>query len=124
MLYKRRHKHTEICVLQVSPNVLLLPKVIISDGNASSRYTKFLPAPAGLGNMNWDIIFAKYWTEPSDQIVEWRNKRIKCAEVLVPDRVPPEYINGVYVSGPFIKQKLAQSGFEKSVTVNSYIFFR
>ena len=46
MLYLRRHQ--EICVLAVSPDVLDLPDVIVTDQNAGGDYVSFRPAPDGL----------------------------------------------------------------------------
>ena len=97
MLYKRKDRHERICILRVSPAVLNLPGAIIADGNAASGYTRFWPSPEGLAYVDEAIVFAEYWTDP-DEIVAWRKKRIKCAEVLVPDRVGPKFILGVYVS--------------------------
>jgi hypothetical protein len=41
MMYLRRGRHRELCVLRVSPDVLDLPGVVVADGNASSGYTAF-----------------------------------------------------------------------------------
>ena len=47
--------------------------------------------------MNAREIFAEYWTH--NDVYEYeRLKGIKCAEVLVPDCVAPEYISGAYVA--------------------------
>jgi len=97
MLYKRQGQFKELCVLKIRPNVLDLPGVVISDRNASSEYAIFRSAPNGLGIVNREWTFAEYWTD-SDQILEWKKKAAKCAEVLVPDEVQPKYIIGAYVS--------------------------
>ena len=48
MLYKLRSKHAELCVLRINTDVLDLPGVVITDGNASSDYASFRAAPQGL----------------------------------------------------------------------------
>jgi hypothetical protein len=122
MLYKRQGQFKELCVLKIRPNVLDLPGVVISDRNASSEYAIFRSAPNGLGIVNREWTFAEYWTD-SDQILEWKKKAAKCAEVLVPDEVKPKYIIGAYVSC-----QEAQTGFQAqepsvSVVINSHLFF-
>jgi len=99
MLYKRRGQHLEICVLRVRPEVLDLPRVVITDANASAKevHVRFAPAPAGLEIVDESLTFAKYWTD-TNEAVGWRKKSAKCAEVLVPDRVPPKFLAGAYVS--------------------------
>ena len=44
MLFKRRERHAELCVLRVSLAVLDLPNVVIADQNAASDYVRFRPA--------------------------------------------------------------------------------
>jgi hypothetical protein len=52
-----------------------------------------------------DYTFADYWTHLDDQIEEWRHKSRMCAEILVPDVVPPQYIAGAYaVSEAFARK--------------------
>jgi hypothetical protein len=106
MLYKRKAQHRDITVLKISPDVLDLPGVVVTDQNTSSEYARFGPGPTGLDMVDYELIFAEYWTHPEDQILEWRHKSIKCAEVLVPDRIGPKYIAGAYVSCPDSRQAL------------------
>lgn len=97
MLSKLRGQNKELCVLAIDLTVLDLPEVVLTDQNAGSRYVGFWPSPAGLDRLDYDMIFAESWIDPH-QIIYWRKKAAKCAEVLVPDVVPPEYITGIYVS--------------------------
>lgn len=98
MLYKRLDQHRELCVLQVDPDVMGLPGVVIADSNASSGHARFAPYPQGLRLIDADMVYAASWIHPDDQILEWKHKAIKCAEVLVPDVVEPRYILGARVS--------------------------
>src|SRR3989304_2107472 len=41
MMFKRKDFHKELCVVKVSKDVLSLPQVVITDGNASSDYVRF-----------------------------------------------------------------------------------
>ena len=88
----------ELCVARVHKSVLEIPGVVIADRNAAADMVRFAPAPRGLELIERDRVFAEYWTHPNDLLDQWRHKGEKCAEVLVPDRVPPEYIIGAYVA--------------------------
>src|SRR6266700_4454047 len=47
MLFKKKDRHEDICVLRVSPKVLDLPNVVVTDVNAARGYVRFSPAPFG-----------------------------------------------------------------------------
>lgn len=123
MLYKILNRRDELCILRVRPEVLDRPGVIVSDRNASSEYARFEPAPSGLRIIDRNLVFAKYWTHPDDPIEEMRHGSIKCAEVLVPDRVPPTFIMGVYVSGNEPLTRFNALGVSLSATISRDLFF-
>jgi hypothetical protein len=123
MLYRRRDRHAELCVLRVSTEVLDLPGVVIADGNAASKYTAFWPSPLGLGKIDSSLVFAEYWTD-ADQIAGWHKKRVKCAEVLVPDSVDPRFVFGAYVSCDDAQRSLQAGKSHLSVTIDTHLFFR
>lgn len=123
MLYKRKTQHQDFCVLQIKKTVLELPAVIIADGNASSDYTRFGSFPQIFNSMDWNGIFAEYWTD-GDAIAYYYKKRIKCAEVLIPQRLSPDFIFGAYVSGESSKILLIEQGFNLSIIIDQHLFFR
>ena len=122
MLYKQQTQHVTICVLSVSPDVLDLPQVIVTDSNASSEYVRFAAAPEGLRIVDRDQTFAEYWTD-QDPIQQWRKKAAKCAEVLVPDRVDPRFVIGVYVSCEQAKRQVEAFGLGLPVNIQQHLFF-
>jgi hypothetical protein len=123
MLRKRQDRHRDICVLRVSPEVLDIPNTVVSDQNAASEYSRFAEAPDGLTIVDRDEVFAEWWTHPDDQIREWRHASVKCAEVLIPDRVDARFIRGVYVSceQAEIQVKSLRTGVQ--VQVDRHLFF-
>lgn len=123
MLYKRRNNHLTLCILVISPDVLDIPGTVITDGNAASNYTLFANSPNGLRIVDKELTFADYWTH-ADQIEAWQHRRMKCAEVLVPDQIPPEHILGAYVSCEEAKAAFEATGAIIPVTINAYLFFR
>lgn len=96
MLSRLRSKNNEICILRINPAVLDISDVIIADRNAASDWVRFSPVNEGLGSINRDRIFSRYWKH-TDQYEEMSHKSEKCAEVLVPDRITPDFIIGAYV---------------------------
>ena len=123
MLLRRSNKHREICVLRVDVSVIDLPNVVITNSNAASKYARFMPAPAGLAIVDKDRTFATWWTH-EDQIEQWRHSAQKCAEVLVPDRVPAEYLVGAYVSCGHSRKALKQLAPTLPVVVDPSMFFQ
>lgn len=122
MLYVRKSEHDALAVLRVSPNVIDLAGVFASDQNASSDYVRFREARLGLDHVDADLVYARYWTS-QDRIDGFRRKAAKCAEVLVPDVVPPGYILGAYVSGTLAAAAVQQVAPNLPVTVVPDFFF-
>jgi len=123
MLYVLQSRHADLCILRVGIEVLDLPGVVIADRNASSDYARFAPAPQGLSIVDKDLTFAEYWTHP-DPFEAMRRKSAKCAEVLVPERIDPDFLTGAYVSCSASKVAFETLELGIPVTVNSYFFFR
>jgi hypothetical protein len=123
MLYVRQSQHIDLCILRVSPQILDLPGVVITDSNASSAYARFAPAPRGLSIVDKEMTFAEYWTHP-DPFDAMRHKSAKCAEVLVPDNVESRFIMGAYVSCPESKKAFEALGIDIPVSINSHLFFQ
>lgn len=124
MMYARRALHTETCVLRVSTDVLDLPGVVITDQNAASGYRLFLPSPRGLAFVDREMVFAEDWTHPGDSAAYYRHRSVKCAEVLVPDLVPTEFVAGAYVSGEAARMALAALAPALPAVVNADMFFQ
>lgn len=123
MMYTLSAQHLALCILRVSLDVLDLPGIVITDGNAASDYTAFLASPSGLEKVSHELVFAERWTD-QDQIEEWRRKRVKCAEVLVPERVEPRLIQGAYVSCRQVIRNMKEQGFRQPIDIDSPLFFQ
>ena len=123
MLSRRRDQNAEICVLRINAEVIDLPNVIIADRNASSDYVRFYPVSKGLEAIDKDRLFARYWTHRDSQYEEWAHKSVKCAEVLVPDKVEPQYILGIYVANQTALDTIKKLRIGLTVCIKSDIFF-
>jgi hypothetical protein len=124
MMFKWAALHEETCVLRVSTDVLDLPDVVITDQNAASGYCRFVPSPEGLAIVDREMVFADDWRHPGNPAAYYRHRSVKCAEVLVPDAVPPHYILGAYAAGARAEGLLTEGAPELSVVTNAHIFFR
>jgi hypothetical protein len=122
-LSKLRSKNDEICILLVSPEVLDLQDVIISDRNAASDWARFYHVKEGLAAIDKNLLFAVSWKHPDDPYKEMRHKSIKSAEVLIPDKVEPRYILGAYVANQTALTAFEKLKIELTVCIKSGIFF-
>jgi hypothetical protein len=122
MMYKRLEQAPDLCVLRVSCDVLSLPGVVLSDQNAASDYVRFL-SPGQVSEIDMDLVYAADWRD-QDRITYFRKKASKCAEVLVPNKVPSRYLVGAHVVDLATRQRLVAAGFGLPVTVSPALFFR
>jgi hypothetical protein len=125
MMYKVRSVQglESVCVLRIDTAVLDLPGTIVVDQNASSGYARFAPAPKGLTLISKDEAFAEYWHHPDDPIESMRHGSVVCAEILVPDRVDPKYVSGIYVKHEEAAATVRAVAPSVRVTINRYLFF-
>lgn len=122
MMFMKRTDYEQLCVLRVNCEVLDIEGAVISDSNAASDYVRFAPAPRGLDIVSFERTFAEYWLD-DNPMEQFRKKAAKCAEVLVPDRVMPDSIFGVYVGSEQIKARIDKMGLGIPVSVNRHMFF-
>ena len=123
MMFLRKNMHEDLCVLRIAESVLDGPDVVITDGNAASDYAAFHPSPAGLGQLDKAMVFARDWRS-QNPILAWQQKSAKCSEVLVPDRVPPPCVLGAYVSTIMAQGKLTAVAPGLAVSVLPDLFFQ
>jgi hypothetical protein len=123
MLFKRLSRHRELAVLRVRTDALDLPGVVVTDGNAASHATRFGAPAEGLARINKAVTYARYWTH-NDPYEHAEHKRRMCAEVLVPDCLPPGFIVGAYVSCDEGAAAHAAEHLPWPSEVKRYVFFR
>jgi hypothetical protein len=123
MLSRRRDQNDVICVLRIGPAVLDLPGVIVADRNAASDWVRFDPAADGIHALDKDLVFARYWTNAQDPYDAMTRKSVKCAEVLVPDKVESRLVIGAYVANERALRTFQALNTGLPVTINSGMFF-
>jgi hypothetical protein len=109
-----------MCVLTVSEEALDIEDAAIADGNASSDYTRFDPVAVGLPQLDHDRIHAEWWTRHADVLEKWEHGRVKNAELLVPDVIPPELITGALAPVAAILAPILRP---REVVATKYVFF-
>lgn len=122
MLYLRLAQAPALSILRVSCDVLALPGVVLTDQNAASDYVRFL-APRQISEIDMDLVYAEDWRD-QDRITYFRRKAAKCAEVLVPRRVPPHFLIGAHVVDAAARDNLGVVGFTLPISVTPALFFR
>lgn len=124
MMYKRKDDHALLCVLQVNTTILDIDGAIVTDRNAAASIASFRPAKTGLLLIDREKVFADDWRHPGDQLEYMRHRSIKCAEVLIPNKIPSNRIIGAYVS--CVQSQVALSGAAPNlkITINPHLFFQ
>jgi len=115
MLFVRRSLQHEIVILKISPNVLQDGQHIYSDGNASSRETRF-SANSDIVADSIEALNSKYWANCTD------GKRRRCAELLVYPRVQPSHVVGAICSNKALANEIAMDS-NIQIEVNPSMFF-
>lgn len=124
-------KKARIAIIGIDPNIIFSQGTVITDGNAASEATRFYPSPSGLAELEpkRTRIFMKYWIATGNPARESENKRLQCAEVLVPDRVPPEYLRHLYLASEDVAASVRKlysqqiGSLNLQVVVKPYYFF-
>lgn len=112
----------ELCVLCVDKMVLDIPETVVTDRNAAAFLAVFEKPENAFDRLNYDLIFARYWND-GDELSTYHKKQIKCAEVLVYNRIDPQYIKGVLVPNENAKQLALSLELNLNVKVDNDLFF-
>jgi hypothetical protein len=111
-----------LCVISVSPNVLDLPNVVVTDRNAATNYCRFRPAAEGLAEVDGERVACTHWPH-ADPLEAERRWNAKFTEVLVPHVVEPDYLQEIYVGSRVAKATLIENGLGLDVTTDRHLFF-
>ncbi|NVM56679.1 MAG: DUF4433 domain-containing protein [Desulfobacterales bacterium] len=123
MLYRVIHEksYNDIVVVQVKPDLLNRPDIFITTGNARASLSDILPQKEALKRLrrimkDVDVV----WWKPEDG-----SKRKIMAECLVPDLVPPDFIQAVYVATHEVAERARRLLlFDKPVIPEPNMFFQ
>ncbi len=123
MLFKVIHKvgKDNVAILVVSPDVKDLSGVFITTGNAAANASEMLQANEGIKTL--------YQMRKDLEVTYWKDydgtKRKTMAECLVPDFVPPDKINMIYVADEPTSKKVKKNiGERVPVSCDPDLFFQ
>lgn len=117
MLSRRRNQWATVGVVRVASDVLDFPGAVIADRNAAAGAARFFPSPNGLAVLDEDEVYAEWWNHSRDA------KQKRMAELLVPQRVEPAMLLGVYVRDDSSAATLRLVLPDHPVIVNQRLFF-
>lgn len=102
MLYRvlREKDKGDIVVIAVQPRVLSIFGAFVTNGNAANFDTEIFPSAEGQKHIDWKIIASDWWNSVDG------SKRKIMAECLVPNRIPADFIDAVYVATPEVADKV------------------
>ena len=123
MLSKRRAQNDVICVLRIAPDALNVEGAIVADRNAASDYVRFYTAVDGVRALDREMVFARFWTNAADLFDERIRKSVKCAEVLVPDKLESRFVIGAFVANEQALRAFQALNTQLPVAVNGGMFF-
>ena len=123
MLSRRRSQNDVICILAIDYRVLDIDGCVVTDRNAATEIVRFLDPMSDLKKIDFDKVYARYWKHPNDEYEERNHKAIKCAEVLIPEYVPYEYVMDACVVSEEARRALEYKGFRKKIYVEPKHFF-
>ena len=116
MLYKLRRLADQLVMLAIDISDFLPVPVLFTDGNAACRATCF---GRGLDTVipSDEILRSEYWSGFDE------GTRRRCAEFLVPDRIPVSLISSVYARNGRVKT-IAADLFPTRCVVAPNLYFR
>jgi len=117
MLYTVIEEYKEnVVLLELENEIMLLDGVKISDGNVASTKTKIFSEIFCLNKLDWEIIdnrspaFSPKW------------KRIRSAEILVPDYINPLFIKAIHVQDEainrYIKKEIKDFEYQPKIKID------
>jgi hypothetical protein len=122
MLSAVREYYDEMCILGVNPDVLDLPGVVVTDGNAAKHFAGFYEVTEGIAVLDREVIFARSWIHAGDDVATVAHKVAMMAEVLVPGRVDPKFIHRIYVANKKAAAAFAELGLGLEVVIQPSLF--
>lgn len=123
MLYIRKERAKELCILSLAATVLDIKGCIITDRNAATSLVRFYSPEEGLKQLDFEKIHAQYWNH-DDPILQRDHKAVKCAEILIPNSISADYLSGAYVVSDESKSLLLSKGFNIPVYVKPAVFYQ
>ena len=115
-------RENRICILRIDKIICRIEGVVFTDRNAASKYVRYLSVDE-VQSLDYQAIYAQDWTDVNEYAY-FEKKSTKNAEVLIPRRIPENFIIGAYVKNEDGKNTLQELGFDRQIEVYAEMFFR
>ena len=124
MLYYLVHNKDidTLCILCIDKRILDLPETVVTDRNAAASLAIFESPDKALELLNFGVILSQSWDD-KDSLKKDEKKKIKCAEVLILNKVPIEYILCVKVGSEKAKQRIEELNLGLPIYLDRNLFF-
>ena len=113
----------DLCIICVDKRVLDLKDTVVTDCNAACELAALDSPEKGIKFIDFKRVFAKYWTS-NNPFEQFDNKSIQCAEVLVLNEIPIDYLVGVYVCSATAEERIKQLNLNIKVKICKKLFFQ
>lgn len=121
MLYAIKDEYPQdILYLQIRPEVIALPYIVFTDGNARSLKTMQYRDLDQLDSLDWELLRRKYWRVDNPEVHK-ENKRKRAAEILIPSKIDPSFIFRISTKTKEIQKKVIQIVRESKVDISIQI---
>lgn len=120
MLFVRKNIQDNLIILLFDNNLISQKYTLFTDGNSAVHRTKFFNKLNDLDKLNWECLHSEYWSDFED------GKRLKMAEVLVPQYVGIENLKAIICHNEDILYQIQSMGINIPVFVdkNKKFYFR
>lgn len=95
MMHVRKNQHTDLCVLRIYREILDRGDAMLSSRNASTSVANFFPPTR---DPLYSPTSSRYLSVPRIEGYDNEGKQIRQAEVMLPYKIEPSYIGGIFVS--------------------------
>lgn len=121
MLYRlHQGEHHDVVVLRVSAEVLDLPGVVITNGNAAASASESWHGLDGLAHLDLDRVYSSWLI---DGVADRELRRVTQAEVLVPRVIPARFIESFLAPTSAICERARQAVPHWPGKVDPILFF-
>lgn len=90
---KKEERVESVKYLRIDPEIMLEDGVLIADQVSNKKQSRPLPADQMIKKIDWQVIYDR--TDWKDPAIQARLKIAKVCEVLIPDRVLPDFIRNI-----------------------------
>lgn len=114
MLYRYLKEKQKVVILEIDEDIVNTEGTLISFRNASSKYSRIMNyTKQNYENLDFETIFRKSWYN------NYKTKLAMQSEILIPKKVPSNYIKTVYTFPGSVKRYLEENTYIRSEMIKN-----